>query len=196
MRNAIILALASILFLGCKKKCIQTGQFDIPLYVTITKVPKIKLLSDTILVTASVPFKTQDLRLQYLKVNTEPFKPTPFYCDMSANPSVGLQPIPYIVPYQDGYFDVLPVKGKRLRYLYFDFEKTDTAWVVSFKLVPKRYFDGIFFFRWSRIEYKDKCMQLDPISILVNTPKSHNLIRERIEVPLSPWENDVFFYVE
>jgi len=196
MRTTIILGALCIWFSSCKKKCIQQGQFEVPLYVTITKVPKVKLLNDTISVDAVVPFKAQDLRQPSLRVTTEAFKPTPFNCEMSARPRVGGLPIPPIIPFQDGYFDVLPVKGKRLRYLYFDFEKTDTAWVVSFRLVPKRHFDGIFFLSWSRIEYKDKCMQIDPISILVNTPKSHHLIRERIEFPLSPWENDVFFYVE
>lgn len=196
MRYLFILSILFTFQLSCRKKCEQRGQFEIPLNVTITNVPSVKLKYDTISVIVTLPFKNNDIRLPTISVNTEYKQPSTCYFTMSAIPSNGVPPIPPIIPFQDGYFDVLVIKGKRLKYLYFDFQKSDSAWEVNFKLIPKRQFDGLFFLRWSRIEYKDICLQLDPITFLVNTPKSHHLIKERLDFPLSPWVNDVFFYIE
>jgi hypothetical protein len=197
MKKLVIPFLGFIIFTGCKKKCIETGQFDVPLYIQVTNVPSLKLLSDTITVTASVPYNTSDLRIPSIKLSTERYKPSTCYFTMSAILSVGgSMTIPPIIPFQDGYFDVLEVKGKRLRNLYFDFEPTDTAWVVCFKLIPKRTFNGLFYIGWSPIQYKDDCIQIDPKIILINTPLSHHLIAERLDFPLFPYPDDVFFYVE
>jgi hypothetical protein len=88
-------------------------------------------------------------------------------------------------------------KGKQVsKNLYFEFEATDTAWTVQFKLIPKQKFDGIYYLSTSQIQYKDDCMQIDPVVVLVNTPVSHYLIKDRLNWELSPWQNDVFFYVE
>jgi hypothetical protein len=196
MRKIPSLFLVAIILGGCRKKCELASQFEVPLYIQITKVPSVKLASDTITVTASVPFKTHDLRNSTFKILTEKYKPSTWFFHLNARPSVGGFPNPPIIPFQDGYFDVLVVKGNRVRYLYFDFEKTDSEWVISFKLIPKRHFKGLFMFSWSRTQYKDDCVQMDPQAILVNTPQSHHLIKDRLEFQFSPWQDDVMFYVE
>jgi hypothetical protein len=182
---------------GCKKKCELASQYVVPMYLKISPVPRVKLGNDTVTVTATVPYNTADLRLPGYPVSLKEYKPSNLYFGVSPCLPNDSQPIPPVDPFKSGLMELIIVSGKKVSpNLLFDFSAGDTAWVVSFKLVPKKGFDGIFFLSASRIQYKDACVQIDPVTVLVNTPKSHHLIRERLNWPLSPWENDVFFYVE
>jgi hypothetical protein len=188
--------IVSISMAACKK-CEHAAQYVVPMYLQISPVPKVRLGIDTIAVTATVPYNTADLRLPGYPVSLKQFKPSDLYFSLSARPYVGDPPNPPIIPYIDGYFDLQPVLGmQKSKNLLFEFAKSDTAWIVQFKLVPKRKFEGLYTLRGSQIQYKDACMQIDPITIFFNTPQSHYLIQERLNLNLSPWQNDVFFYVE
>jgi hypothetical protein len=179
------------------KKCEQAAQYVVPMYLEISPAPKVRLGIDTITVTATVPYNTADLRLPGYPVSLRQFKPSHLFFGHSAFLSGVFQPGSSINPYQNQLFEVLPRIGKQVnKNLYFEFEATDTAWTVQFKLIPKQKFNGIYYISTSQVQYKDDCMQIDPTVVLVNTPRSHYLIKERLNWDLFPYPDDVFFYVE
>lgn len=195
MRFFIIIVL--ILAMAACKKCEQAAQYVVPMFLEISPVPKVRLGIDTMIVTATVPYHSADLRLPGYPVSLKNFKPSNLYFSHSGIPSGVYQPSSSIDPYENELFEIVPRIGKQIdKKLYFEFEGKDTAWIVQFILVPKRKFDGLYSLHGSEIQYKDKCMQIDPITVFLNTPQSHYLIRERLNWQLSPWQNDVFFYVE
>jgi len=179
------------------KKCEQAAQYVVPMYLEISPVPKVRVSIDTITVKATIPFNTADLRLPGYPVNLNRFKPSDLFFGLSACPSKDGHPIPPINPFKNELMELIIEKGKQVsKNLYFEFEATDTAWVIVFKLIPRKKFDGIYYLSTSQIQYKDDCMQIDPVVVLVNTPLNHYLIKDRLNWELSPWQNDVFFYVE
>ena len=195
MRFLIIITI-SICMAACKK-CEQAAHYVVPMYLEISPVPKVRLGIDTIIVTATVPYNTADLRLPGYPVSLKQFKPSDLYFSLSARPSEGEPPNPPIIPYLDGFLELhLALGMQKGKNLLFEFAESDTAWVVKFKLVPKKHFEGIYNLRTFPVQYKDYCMQIDPISIFVNTPTSHHLVNERISRPFAPNQSDVFFYVE
>jgi hypothetical protein len=192
----LMLILYVISMAACKK-CEQAAHYVVPMYLEISPVPKVRLGMDTITVTATVPYNTADVRLPGYPVSLKQFKPSNLFFGHSGHLSGVFQPSSSINPYQNHLFEMVPILGKQVsKNLYFEFEATDTAWTVQFKLIPKQKFDGIYNLSTSQIQYKDDCMQIDPVVVLVNTPVSHYLIKDRLNWELSPWQNDVFFYVE
>ncbi|TAD84209.1 MAG: hypothetical protein EAY75_13520 [Bacteroidetes bacterium] len=198
MKNVIYFCmLLSVLAAACKKKCELAAHYVVPMYLKISPSPTVRLGTDTIRVTASVPYNTADLRLSGYPVSLKKYKPSNLFFGLSPCPTNDSgRPID---PFKTGLMELVVVSGKaigRRESLLFDFAAGDTAWVVSFNLVPKKPFNGIYFLRPFQIQYMDECMQIDPVAILVNTPTSHHLARERLNWPLAPYENDVFFYVK
>jgi hypothetical protein len=192
-----MLVVAISIVLSCKKRCPQNGQFEIPLHITITNMPSVKLMTDTITISATLAFKTHDLRMPSIGVSTETLKPSPLYFDLSAWPAIGTWSSPPFIPFRDGYFEVRTIVGNRIsKNLYYDFEKCDTAWKIKFLLIPLKAFNGLYVFHTSRVQFKNECVQIDPLTQLINTPKSHNLIKQRVEFQVSPGPDDVCFYVE
>lgn len=197
MKNLSCIFILLVLCVSCKKKCDNAGQFVVPMYLDITPTPIVKLGKDTITISASVPYSTQDMRIPGFPISLRNFKPSALFLGISACPSKDGFPIPPIDPFTNGLMEFVPVMGKKLnKNLYFDFAPSDTAWVVIFKVVPKKTFDGIFYLRTAPIQYKDECRQIDPVTVLINTPTNHYLIKERLNWPLSPYQHDVFFYIE
>jgi hypothetical protein len=178
------------------KKCEQAAHYVVPMYLEISPVPKVRLGIDTIIVTATIPYSTADLRLPGYSVSLNRFKPSDLFFGISACPSKDGFPIPPINPFTENLMELIIERGTQVsKNLYFEFMPTDTAWIVQFKLIPKQKFEGIYYLSASQVQYKDACIQIDPVVILVNTPKSHHLIKERLNWELSPWQNDIFFYV-
>ena len=179
------------------KKCEQAAHYIVPMYLEISPVPKVRLGIDTLIVTATIPYNTADLRLPGYPVSLKQFKPSDLYFSLSSRPSFGEPPNSPIIPYLDGFFELFNDIGKQKgKYLLFEFAESDTAWIVKFKLVPKKSFEGIYNLRISPVQYKDNCMQIDPVLVLLNTPTNHFLINERLSRPFSPHQGDVLFYVE
>jgi hypothetical protein len=171
------------------------------MYLSVTPAPRVVYGQDTITVTAYVPYETADLRLPGYPVNVSRFKPSAMQIGITGSLSSWSTYDDYrgtpIIPFSSGLLELKMMKGKEVtKNLVFDFEATDTAWIISFQVIPLKAFPGLFMLNPSRTQYKDRCMQIDPSIVYLNTPKSHHLVQERLNIPLSPWHDNMLFYVE
>lgn len=197
------LILFAVIVSGCQKKCINgVGQYFVPMYVSVTPVPKVQLGKDTVFVKIWIPYETADLRFPEEKINLRHRKPVKLHAGISHPPprvadihtsQIGWDPNDTI------NLKLIAIKGKRLLQagdIAFEFEAGTDTWEIEYGLVPKKPFSGIYLFRVSVTQYKDRCVQVDPVTTLVNTPTSHHLVQERFDWAFSPNDNDVLFYVE
>jgi hypothetical protein len=185
-----------------QKKCISgVGQYFVPLYVSVTPVPKVRLGTDTVFVKIWIPYETADLRFPDEKINLRYRKPVKLHAGVMTPPirvSDINNNIAMYEPFTLGFMKVIPVKGKQLQAgdIAFEFEAGANAWEIEYGLVSQKPFDGVYLYRVSITQFKDRCVQVDPSTILVNTPTNHHLVQERFDWAFSPNDNDVLFYVE
>lgn len=191
-----------ILLAGCQKKCINgVGQYFVPMYVSVSNVPKVKLGRDTVKIKIWIPYETADLRFPEEKINLRYRKPVKLHSGVMTPPirvSDINNNIAMYEPFTLGFMKVIPLKGKQLQAgdIAFEFEAGANSWEIEYGLVSKKPFDGVYLYRVSITQYKDRCVQVDPVTTLVNTPTSHHLVQERFDWAFSPNDNDVLFYVE
>jgi hypothetical protein len=192
-----------VILAGCQKKCLNgVGQYFVPMYVSLTNVPKVQLGKDTVKVKIWIPYETADLRFPEEKINLRHRKPVKLLAGISHPPIRRVD----VDSYQGGwnpndtsYLKLIAIKGERILpagSIAFEFEAGTDAWEIEYGLVPKKPFSGVYLFRVSVTQYKDRCVQVDPSTILVNTPTNHHLVQERFDWAFSPNDNDVLFYVE
>jgi hypothetical protein len=196
MKLLFSLCLILSMLFSCKKKCELNGRYVVPLYISLSPTPSVIANKDTLKLRISIPFNAFDLRSPSYKISTENKDFSRLYIGFSgAAPTLGVQPI---VPELDGFMEVKTIAGRRASSsgLLFEFEKGDTSWMISLNILFLKSFDGVFMVRLFPIEYRDDCLLIQPAQVLVGTQTNHYLIRERLNWPLSPYEDDIFFYVE
>ncbi len=187
---------------SCRKKCLDgVGQYLVPMYVSVTPVPKVRLGKDTVFVKIWIPYETADTRFPDEKINLRQRRPVKLHAGLSTPPikksDIDNNTAMY-EPFTLGFIKVIPIKGKQLNAgdIAFDFAAGENAWEIEYGFVPLKTFDGVYLYRVSITQYKDRCVQVDPVSIFVNTPTNHYLVKERFDWPFSPYQDDVMFYVE
>jgi hypothetical protein len=192
-----------VLLAGCQKKCINgVGQYFVPMYVSVTPVPKVILGKDTVFVKIWIPYETADLRFPEEKINMRYRKPVKLHAGV-IHPPIRIADIHTSQigwdPHDTINLKLIAIKGKRLLQagdIAFEFEAGVDAWEIEYGLVPLKPFDGVYAYRTSVTQFKDRCVQVDPVTILVNTPTSHHLVQERFDWLFAPNEDHVLFYVE
>lgn len=170
------------------------------MYVSVSKVPKVRLGFDTVFIRIWIPYETADIRIPDDKINLRYRKPAKLHAGLSAPPLRRQDEIDgkRIHPILEGYVKIIPLKGKMLNAgdVAFDFEAGTDAWEIEYGILPIKSFNGVYVYYVSVTQYKDRCVQIDPTTILVNTPTNHYLVKERFDFPFSAHANDVLFYVE
>lgn len=200
MRITWILAIVSVLLLSCNK-CPDSGYYIAPMNISITSVPIVRLSSDTVSVKITIPHKAKDVRSSSVLIPEATMNKRPFDLSFSfggiANDQVGPGEI-FIDPVKLGYFKLQTIKGIMSveRFSTFGFEKHDTAWQIHFQLIPQKRFNGLFVLHFYPTGYRDRCIELGLQQTMINTPQSHNLVKERLALPFEPHPSDIFFYVE
>lgn len=197
------LILFAVIVSGCQKKCINgVGQYFVPLYVSVSNVPKVKLGSDTVKIKIWIPYETADLRFPEEKISMRYRKPRKLHAGV-IHPPIKREDIHSSIigwsAIDTSYLKLIALKGKRLFQagdIAFEFEAGTDAWEIEYWIVPTKPFEGFYFYYLSITQYKDRCVQVDPVTTLVNTPTSHHLVQERFDWAFSPNDNDVLFYVE
>ena len=189
-------------FLGCKKKCHDgIGQYSVPLYISVSPVPTVTLGKDTVVVKIWIPYETADIRFPDEKINLKHRKPAKLHAGLMI-PPIRISEIQNSTaiydPFSIGLIKLIPIKGNQLTAgdIAFEFAAGENAWEIEYGFIPQKPYEGIYLFYTSRTQYKDRCVQIDPVTTLVNTPTNHQLIKERFDWAFSPKQNDVLFYVE
>lgn len=201
MRKIIFGLMVPLMFYSCTKNCGgEGGQYQVSMYCKISPLPKLKLGKDSLHVKIWIPYDNSDLLIPSIKINLKNRKPLPLYISLSA-PPVRLQDEwqgRRIHPLLENYIKVSTLRGilSNPANLSWEFFASDTAWEIEFLIVPTKPYDGVYMIGTSRTQYKDDCVQVDPVVQLINTPTNHFLVKERFDFDLRPGENDVLFYVE
>lgn len=194
--GVIITLLICLVLAACKKECAQSGHYIIPSFIRSSIGEKVKLQLDTLTLSVSIPYFATDIR-NGEKIITSSIRPSKLYIGLFAMPKVGFVTPPIDV-LKEKFFEIITIYGSRIdsRSLVFNYEATDTCWEVRLMLIPKKSFDGLFFFRHGIVKYTDECLMVEAVPMLVNTSRNFHLISERLLWNISPWENDIFFYIE
>jgi hypothetical protein len=192
-----------ILLAGCQKKCINgVGQYFVPMYVSVSNVPKVKLGRDTVKIKIWIPYETADLRFPEEKINLRHRKPVKLHGGISHPPIKRVDVDSYKGgwnPNDTSYLKLIAIKGRRVLQagdIAFEFADGANAWEIEYWVVPTQAFEGVYVYNLSITQFKDRCVQVDPVTTLVNTPTSHHLVQERFDWLFAPSENHVLFYVE
>jgi hypothetical protein len=163
-----------VLLAGCQKKCINgVGQYFVPMYVSVTPVPKVQLGKDTVKIKIWIPYETADLRFPEEKIDLRHRKPVKLHGGISHPPIRRVDVDSYKGgwnPNDTSYLKLIAIKGKRLLQagdIAFEFAAGADAWEIEYGIVPTKPYEGVYFYYLSITQFKDRCVQIDPVTTLV-----------------------------
>jgi hypothetical protein len=193
--SVVLIFMLSVL--ACKKNCTNAGQYIVPTSIMITSGKSFKVNKDSIFVKISIPFRTNDVRDQ-APIDILFYPQSHIFISLSHRPTLRSDVnVINIDLFGEGYFERITQKGKSLRssMLMYEYERGQSAWEISFVLIPKKYLDGVISLHFGPTQFRNDCLLIQPNYEFYNSTQNWDLLSSQLTYSAGPWSNDYYFYL-